>query len=159
MGVKLDIDAVMGDIERQLDVIKSDVTDALTMWAMEVVNTARSLPQPLLRNESDRRKPHQPHYIDDTGNLRQSLGFVVYDHGKRVFSGVDGNGEGTRKADELCEEVAGEYPDKIVCVVVAGMNYAAYVESKGYDVISGSIKAKEGLLRQYLEEVIKNVKG
>lgn len=154
----IDINALMGGIEASVERLKSDVMDALTLAAMQCVTEARQLPQPTFATEWDRRKPHQPNYADDTGNLRASIGFAVYFHGQRQDFSFEGGGEGQKKADALCEEVAGDYPDKIVCVIVAGMHYAAYVESKGYNVITGPLQNMQGNLKQYLEVVIQNLK-
>lgn len=55
---------------------------------------------------------------------------------KSSFNG--GKEEGRSKAKEAAAEVATEYPRGYVLIGVAGMNYAAAVESKGFDVISGS---------------------
>lgn len=153
---KIDINGILGNVESRLMELRRDVEQALTAAALEVVKDARNLPQPTFATEADRRKPHQPNYADDTGNLRSSIGFSVYNHGQRVGYSFSGGGDGQQRAETLCEEVAGDYPDKIVCVVVAGESYAAYVESKGYDVITGPLKGMEGKLDQYLNEVIKN---
>lgn len=153
---KIDINGILGNIESRLLTLRNEVDAALTATALEVVKDARNLPQPTFATEADRRKPHTPNYADKTGNLRASIGFAVYNHGQRVGCNFSGGGDGQQKAEALCEEVAGDYPDKIVCVIVAGESYAAYVESKGYDVITGPLKGMEGKLEQYLTEVIKN---
>ena len=45
-----------------------------------------------------------------------------------------------------------------VAVVVAGADYALYVESKGYDVISGPCNELNGLLKQYLAQAVARFK-
>lgn len=86
-------------------------------------------------------------YTDRTNNLRSSIGFVIYKDGEMISSyftqsgvGNLGDGEtGTEKGLQEAEEEAKNYNvNGYVCVLVAGMNYARAVESKGYDVISGS---------------------
>lgn len=72
-------------------------------------------------------------YRSRTGNLCSSIGFCVVQNGEIVHmggfdvvkSGQDGSSEGQRFAKEL----ASQYPDDIVLIVVAGVDYAVYVES------------------------------
>jgi hypothetical protein len=78
-------------------------------------------------------------YKDRTGNLRSSIGYVVYRDGQAVSADFPGTtGEGVAKAKALADEVAANHPQGFVLIGVAGMQYAASVESKGYDVITGS---------------------
>src|SRR5699024_1823495 len=81
-------------------------------------------------------------YTDRTGNLRNSIGYVVVQYGKVVkenFSIGNGYGEAKVQARAYALEVARELPaDKTYLVWVAGMEYAKYVEAKGFDVLEGS---------------------
>lgn len=82
-------------------------------------------------------------WYDQTGNLRSSIGYAVYDHGFRLFesmfatvrSGTLGSSEGKRYVESL----ATNYSKLIALVVVAGMNYAERVEAmKNKDVLASS---------------------
>ena len=53
-------------------------------------------------------------------------------------SGDNSGSAGMGKAKALAHEVAGRHKDGFVAVIVAGMNYALYVEAMGYDVLTGS---------------------
>lgn len=85
-------------------------------------------------------------YTDRTNNLRSSIGYVLFRDGEFVKSnfsdggsGTDGNGKtGAQTGENLAKEVGKEFTKGYVCVLVAGMDYAVYVESKGFDVISGA---------------------
>lgn len=81
-------------------------------------------------------------YTDRTGNLRNSIGYVVVQYGRIVtedFSIGSGHGEAKAQARAYALEVARELPaDKTYLVWVAGMEYAKYVEAKGFDVLEGS---------------------
>jgi hypothetical protein len=70
-----------------------------------------------------------------TGNLRSSIGYFVLKDGIIIDEKFSGNSEGIDAAKEMLGEVE---KGGIQLVGVAGMNYASYVESKGYDVISTS---------------------
>lgn len=85
-------------------------------------------------------------YTDRTGNLRSSVGFMIKNGGNIVGesfrgagTGSTSGGDGVKKARELADRVSSMYGDQLVAVIVAGMEYAIYVESKGFDVISGSM--------------------
>ena len=82
-------------------------------------------------------------YKDHTGNLRSSIGYVVYFNGEQVQHNFEGkSGEGAATGAELANSIAADHPKGFVLVCVAGMEYALYVEAKGFDVITNSsIKA------------------
>lgn len=89
-----------------------------------------------------RKKMGGKPYNDDTGNLRSSTGFIVFRDGKAVHEDFKPSAAGSDKATGLAvgrrqarEEMAGS--DGWGIVLVAGMEYAGWVENKGYDVITG----------------------
>ncbi|MBC7948657.1 MAG: hypothetical protein H7Y42_12290 [Chitinophagaceae bacterium] len=89
-------------------------------------------------------------YQDRTGNLRSSTGYVILQNGQQIFgSGFDQIKEGKDGATagkKLIEGLKTQFPTGFVLIGVAGMNYAAFVETKGLDVITGSsITAMESL--------------
>tara|TARA_R110002020_G_scaffold318905_7_gene534539 strand:- start:997 stop:1425 length:429 start_codon:yes stop_codon:yes gene_type:complete len=78
-------------------------------------------------------------YSDRTGNLRSSIGYIILQDGKEVKSSFIGTtNDGTEQGYKTAREVALDYPKGMVLIGVAGMGYAAAVESRGYDVITGS---------------------
>lgn len=97
-------------------------------------------------------------YNDITGNLRSSIGYIVLVNGELIAGNFEragagtGGDEGVAAGESFAAEFAENYPKGIVLICVAGMDYAAAVEAKGRDVITGStleIKAKiETLLKQ-----------
>jgi hypothetical protein len=91
------------------------------------------------------RKHHG--YQDRTGNLTSSLGYAVIYDGEVKKQDLEGTTEGQAQAGSLIMELAVQFSQGMVLVVVAGMEYAAAVESKGYDVITGSSYEGEKLLK------------
>ena len=78
-------------------------------------------------------------YTDRSGNLRSSIGFTVLKDGEQVIQAFPGDkAEGVAKGKKVAAEAASGFPRGIVLIVVAGMDYAAAVESRGDDVITGS---------------------
>ena len=81
-------------------------------------------------------------YTDRTGNLRNSIGYVVVQYGRIAaenFNIGSGHGDAKAQARAYALEGARELPDnKTYLVWVAGMEYAKYVEAKGFDVLESS---------------------
>ena len=77
-----------------------------------------------------------------TWDLRGSIGYVIVKNHhiiERYFPFIGLGDEGTKQGHAYAEEVALLIDEgDIMLIVVAGMDYAYYVEAKGYDVISGS---------------------
>lgn len=96
-------------------------------------------------------------YKDQTGNLRSSVGYIVLQNGKTVNENLQGKSEGISKAREVLVDISTKYPRGLVLIVVAGMDYAAYVEAKGKDVLTGSSKIAVNRLTTALEAIQKKV--
>ena len=81
-------------------------------------------------------------FIDRTGNLRSSIGYMIFKDGTNIFENIQKANKGTDKqtgfdkANDFESEV--NVPDGFVLVVFAGMEYAIYVEASGRDVLTGS---------------------
>ena len=75
-------------------------------------------------------------YQDQTGNLTNSIGYAVVRQGKIVtYGGELQPGEGAAEGLKVATQMASTLPNSFSLIIVAGMNYAAYVEAKGYNVI------------------------
>lgn len=82
-------------------------------------------------------------WYDQTGNLRSSIGYVIARDGGVVrrggFSQILEGTEGPKEGKDFAAELAKDYPGKYVLIVVAGMNYASYVEEmENKDVLASS---------------------
>lgn len=87
-------------------------------------------------------------YGDVTGNLRNSIGYVLTHNGdiisqnfeERVASKVvdAANGKGILEGQALAMELAKKAKKGYALIVVAGMHYAYYVETRGYDVLDSA---------------------
>lgn len=72
-------------------------------------------------------------WYDQTGNLRSSVGYVIA-HNKNIiqysaFNQVKQGSEGVKTGKDLAEKLAKRYSNNYVLIVVAGMNYAEFVEA------------------------------
>jgi len=82
-------------------------------------------------------------YMDQTGNLRSSVGYVILNDGKVVsmssFDSVKATAtSGKSKGKEAIDSLRSQYSRGYVLLVVAGMDYAVYVEALGRNVLSSS---------------------
>lgn len=73
-------------------------------------------------------------WTDRTGNLRSSIGYVIANNGKVIhysdFKQVKQGNEGTKVGKDLATEIVNRTVGDYVLVVVAGMNYAEFVEAR-----------------------------
>ena len=139
-------------VDGQMERLLQAVVYNLQHIGEQCVNHARSLPSPPAEL---RGTPHAPHYIDDSGNLRASIGYVVAVDGKVVqadgFKGAqNGASEGAAYASDLVHR---EFPHGIVLILVAGMRYAAYLSARGYDVIDSAELLADRLVPQLLSQL------
>ena len=72
-------------------------------------------------------------------------------------NGTGDGSHGQARARETVEEVAKQYPDGIVGVIVAGEGYALYVESKGYDVLTGPASHAQEILDRNIKIVMEEL--
>lgn len=104
-------------------------------------------------------------YMMQTGALLSSTGYEVFVDGVAIHSqfdaasGAESNAAETGiKSGQSIAESIGKGTNGIALVVVAGMNYAAYVEAKGYNVLSSAEHLAERELPRMLEKLISNIK-
>lgn len=84
-------------------------------------------------------------YTDRTGNLTNSIGYAIVRGSDIVFfGGAIQQGEGADNALKVAMKMAENLTNSFTLIIVAGMNYAAYVESRGYNVIlPAELKARK----------------
>lgn len=116
--IKAELDATRQRIEKGL-------VDVLNQVGLTFVRDARNMSKA------------KGGFGDDTGNLRSSIGYfilkngvIISDNFKQYKQGV----EGKPMADRILNEVRSKASYQLIGV--AGMDYASYVESKGYNVIT-----------------------
>ena len=104
-------------------------------------------------------------YMMQTGALLSSTGYEVFVDGVAIHSqfdaasGAESNAAETGiKSGQSIAETIGKGTKGIALVVVAGMNYAAYVEAKGCNVLSSAEHLAERELPRMLEKLISKIK-
>ncbi len=129
-----------------LDEIERKQIARLQMLGEMCVNHARGIPK-------------SQGFGDITGNLRSSIGYMVFKDGVAVHAAFDqvlNGADGARKGEALARKV-GSTTTGISLVVTAGMEYALYVEAKGRDVITSAEKMAERELPKMLEKLVSNI--
>lgn len=132
--------ALLAEVERQ-------IIESLCRVGEEAVKIAKLIPK-------------EQGFTDRTGNLRSSIGYVVVKDGKPVnvsFQAVKGGHAGVNEGQRLALKVGSEYAEGYALVVVAGMNYAVHVESKGRDVLTSGEKYAEKQIAKELADMVTNV--
>lgn len=98
-------------------------------------------------------------YNDDTGALTGSFGYFILIDG--ILYSLKFSASAHKIAVEnymsIIEITSLSYNHGVVLVVVAGMNYALYVESKGYNVLSSSEHLAQKELPRMLADLNKNI--
>jgi hypothetical protein len=93
-------------------------------------------------------------YKDRTGNLRSSIGYVILENGVQLSQSFPGSKNvGKQRAKDAINEAKEEFSRGFVLIVVAGMEYAAAVESRGKDVLTASSLIAENDLRIAIKEI------
>lgn len=100
--------------------------------------------------------------MDQRGNLTSSMGYVIIAEGKiKSEVGFDKNLEADKGMDigsRLAKKLAREVRTGFALIVVAGMDYAAYVEAKGKNVLSSAELLAERELPGMLRQLTRNIK-
>ena len=105
--------------------------------------------------------PKNVGFEDQTGNLRSSIGYMVFKDGMAIkgsYTQVEGGSEGVQDGEALARKVGSKSKDnKIMLVVTAGMNYAVHVESKGRDVLTSAENLAKQELPKMIERLVSNI--
>jgi hypothetical protein len=155
MGIepKFNMSDINNYLQKRLDTLDGLMIRNLNYLGMECVNLAKSLDT----------------YTDRTGNLRNSIGYVVVKHGN-VISSVFEAGErgpdydsketpGERVGEILAKDLAKDYSNGYAVIVVAGMEYASYIEDvKHLDVIRPAQSLARNRIKQIAQSIVSSMR-
>lgn len=80
-------------------------------------------------------------WIDHTGNLRNSIGYVILKEGKEALSGGFGAGQGGEQGKSFAQSLEANLATaQYALVIVAGMHYAVYVEARDNKDVLASVE-------------------
>lgn len=131
--------------------------DVIEIVNEEVRNTLTYLSEQSVKRIRDRSSEES--WIDDTGNLRSSIGYAIYEYGRTTiessFPIVREGSEGAQRGQEYINDLAGLFSTAYAAVVVAAMEYAEYVEAKkNKDVLFSTHQWAKEKLESYLQRAI-----
>lgn len=121
-------DAFEQYVEDKVDEFTEFLTRQLCYMGEAALKAARDKTHTVARDKRN--------YKDDSGNLRNSTGYVIAVDGQiTARAGFD-----TKHKDgaDFAEQLARTTEGKAVLVVCAGMSYATYVSARGYDVLDSA---------------------
>lgn len=149
----------VADIKKALDQVKINFDEA-------IINRLSFVGEKFIINART-----NGNYMDQTGNLRSSIGYAILKDGKLIISNYDNsvkpnknkkispNYQAVNLTNSLLAEIAKRFPKGFVLVGFAGMDYAAYVESNNRYVITSSAITAENNLRKSLDELRQKING
>jgi len=133
-----DSDAFKNLLKEKSREIEERIEAALTYAGEEFIRDAREQPQ----------DHEQGFYVDQTTNLRNSIGYYIFKNGELIKESE------TRFPEENKAEIAELVkPTGYQLIGIAGMYYAGYVEAKGYNVITLQADACMVNLGEYLKDI------
>lgn len=103
------------------------------------------------------KKGEASNWNDISHNLRASVGFIIVHDGvikASRFELHDGKGkEGIEEGRTFAQELAKKFPSGFVLIIVAGMEYAAYVEAiEGKVVLTDGAKLAKRLYKELMDK-------
>lgn len=150
--------------------IRQMLTERLMRIDKAILTRLQYIGETFVKNARDKAE-----FKDRTGNLRNSIGYIILKNGVQMYenfrksanvevevkSGRNrgqkrrsrGAGQGLDKGKEVAIAAASQFGNGYVLIVVAGMEYAAAVEAKGYDVLTASSE----IAKRDLQAAIKSI--
>lgn len=137
------------DLRLKAERIEEGFIDKLNYLALEAIRYIRD------RSEEESWRDH-------TGNLRSSIGYILVFNGLTVHRGgfeVVRNGrQGAADGRRYAEELASKYPAGYALIVVAGMEYASYVEAmENKDVLASGKVFLEKKVKELTDNFLNNI--
>ena len=112
------------------------------------------------------RNGEMSNWNEDTGNLRSSIGFAVCRKGRIIsqsdFGIIHNGAEGSQKGKDMVKRLAAEYAQyDFALIIVAGEEYAVYVEAVGNRVVlaGGQLYIENNIIKHLQEQIIQALKG
>jgi len=149
MGIEMS--TPMSQIEavllQSLQILRAEIVRALSYLGEQCVIKVRD------RSATDS-------WIDQTGNLRSSIGYAIYENGRKeiesAFKVVKNGAEGANEGRKMIDELASLYSNTYALVVIAAMSYAEYVEAKdNKDVLASTELFARNEVGKYLKKALK----
>lgn len=134
--IKITADFDLSALDRLID-------QKVDTWLDSIMEKYRKAGKQFAERARSRTKAAHHSFGNITWNLRSSIGYLLLKDGvvqESYFPTLQGAPEGSVTGDAYAREIAADssFDKGIVLICVAGMDYAYFVQSKGFDVIKGS---------------------
>lgn len=140
--------------------IKRVIAEHMQRLEDAVISRFQRIGEQFVTNARNKTK-EQGGFGDISGNLRSSIGYLIIRNGKQLtgsgFESIAGGSVGSETGKKVIEEIAAKYPTGICLLVVAGMDYAAAVEAKSKDLLSGSSLIAITALKEAMQQISKKI--
>ncbi len=108
-------------------------------------------------------KGTKPHYLDQSHHLRSSIGYIIVVNGEVCregeFGGVGADvTEAKSEGVDYAKRLAREFPTGITLLLVAGKEYAYYLDKEGWDVLTSAELIAEDELVKAMKRVELGIK-
>lgn len=120
----------------------SDIDSAFSDWEKECWDSVAQAGRDAVQYAKENGE-----YKNHTGNLRSAPGFAVVRDGEIIQMEVPDNGHPEAKEKTENFIIYGKKPENGL-ILADGMEYASFVESKGFDVLSGAALKANKLLNK-----------
>lgn len=147
-------------------IIEDYLTQICDIVQFEIVRSLSWIGEQALTRIRDRSGKDS--WYDQTGNLRSSIGYAIFDHGTKViesaFNTVLNGAAGPLKGKALINSLASSYAETYALVVVAGMDYASIVEAmENKDVLASAelwaTNELDSVLQKTQERIVKRIES
>lgn len=106
-----------------------------------------------------RNRSQSESWIDQTGNLRSSIGYAIYNQGmeklQSAFNVILSGNLGAEEGQKVLRNLSRQYAQTYALVVVAGMDYASYVEAKeNKDVLASTNLWAKSIVDEYVQKAL-----
>lgn len=139
------------EVKLQEQILFDKIVRQLTIAGEKAVNVARSVVS--AGGYMGGGKPYTP----QTGNLTSSIGYVITCDGQVVsqssFNAVRDGSQGGQRGEQYAKELAAQHPQGFALILVAGMQYASYVQDRGYDVLASGTLIAERLVNKLKKKI------
>ena len=134
--------------------LRAVMIETLQKEAMEVVDNIRNYVE-----AGGYRK-----YKDQSGNLTSSIGYVLIDNGTVIgeygFEQIKPTAtEGPTAGRNYATQLAASYTSGLGVIVVAGMNYAAYIEARNLGGMTAGEQALRNAIHVKMQELQRQLKA
>lgn len=138
-----------------IDDLNATIQNEVDEWFDELLEIYRKAGRKFTERARARTKLADGSFGNITWNLRSSIGYLLVNNGvvlESYFPALKGAPEGSKTGDDYAREIALliDEGEGVALVCVAGMEYAFFVESKGFDVITVSSLKFETEIKELL---------